>query len=85
MGAAFAAVRLRAAALPERVNWTMLFGCAWFGGIGFTMSLFIAMLAFEGSPLLDSAKIGILLASACAAVIGGIVIRQGLPASGGGH
>jgi NhaA family Na+:H+ antiporter len=78
MGAAFAAVRLRAAALPERVNWTMLFGCACFGAIGFTMSLFIAMLAFEGVPLLDSAKVGILLASACAAVIGSVVMQRGL-------
>jgi NhaA family Na+:H+ antiporter len=78
MGGAFAAVRLRAAGLPEHVNWTMLFGCAWFGAIGFTMSLFIATLAFEGSPLLDSAKVGILLASACGAVVGAIVMRRGL-------
>ena len=82
MGAAFAAVRLRVAALPERVNWMMLFGCAWFGGIGFTMSLFIAMLAFEeGSAPLNSAKVGILLASACAAVAGAAVTRRGLPSS----
>jgi NhaA family Na+:H+ antiporter len=78
MGAALVAVRLRAAALPARVNWTMLLGCAWFGAIGFTMSLFIAMLAFEGGPLLNSAKVGILLASACAAVIGAFVIHHGL-------
>jgi NhaA family Na+:H+ antiporter len=78
MGAALAAVRFRAAALPEHVNWAMVFGCAWFGGIGFTMSLFIAMLAFDGSPLLDSAKVGILLASGCAAVVGGIMTRRGL-------
>jgi NhaA family Na+:H+ antiporter len=56
----------------------MVFGCAWFGGIGFTMSLFIAMLAFDGSPLLNSAKVGILLASGCAAVAGGIMTRRGL-------
>jgi Na+:H+ antiporter, NhaA family len=85
MGAAFSAVRLRAAALPEHVNWTMLFGCSGLGGIGFTMSLFIAMLAFEGGPLLDSAKVGILVASACAAVMGGIVTRRSLPSSHGGH
>jgi Na+:H+ antiporter, NhaA family len=84
MGAAFSAVRLRAAALPDHVNWTMLSGCAGLGGIGFTMSLFIAMLAFEGSPLLDSAKVGILVASAGAAVMGGIVTRRGLPSSDGG-
>lgn len=59
-GAAPAAVRLRLAALPEGVSWTALHGCAWLGGIGFTMSLFIATLAFQGTNLLDSAKIGIL-------------------------
>ena len=59
-GAAMAAVRLRLASLPEGVTWTALHGCAWLGGIGFTMSLFIATLAFEGTNLLDSAKIGIL-------------------------
>ena len=78
MGASLAAVRLRMAVLPEQVNWAMLFGCAWFGGIGFTMSLFIAMLAFEGSGLLDSAKVGILLASACAAAAGAAIMRRGL-------
>ena len=58
IGAAMAAVRLRLAALPEGVTWTALHGCAWLGGIGFTMSLFIATLAFEGTNLLDSAKMG---------------------------
>jgi NhaA family Na+:H+ antiporter len=81
MGAAFVAVRLRAAALPEPVNWMMVFGGAWFGAIGFTMSLFISILAFGGSPLLDSAKVGILLASVRAAVVGTIVIRRGLRSS----
>jgi Na+:H+ antiporter, NhaA family len=57
-GAALAAVRLRLAALPAGVSWTGLHGCAWLGGIGFTMSLFIASLAFQGTNLLDSAKLG---------------------------
>ena len=62
--AAFALVQSRLATLPQGVNWTAVHGCAWFGGIGFTMSLFIATLAFEGTSLLDSAKVGILGASA---------------------
>jgi NhaA family Na+:H+ antiporter len=76
-GAALAAVRLRLAALPDGVNWTALHGCAWLGGIGFTMSLFIATLAFEGSDLLDSAKIGILAGSIVSGVVGAIVVRRG--------
>lgn len=75
--AALTAVRLRLAALPEGVNWTMVHGCAWLGGIGFTMSLFIATLAFEGMNVLDSAKVGILGGSTLAGVVGAIIVRLG--------
>ena len=73
--ASVAAVRLRLASLPEGVTWTALHGCAWLGGIGFTMSLFIATLAFEGTPLLDAAKVGILGGSLVAGIVGAVVIR----------
>ena len=76
-GAAFAAIRLRLAALPDGVNWTALHGCAWLGGIGFTMSLFIATLAFQGTNLLDSAKVGILAGSILAGIVGAIAVRRG--------
>jgi len=75
--ASLAAVRARAAALPDGVTWRMLAGCGCLGGIGFTMSLFIAMLAFEGTALLDSAKIGILAASTCAGITGAALTRSG--------
>ena len=75
--AALAAVRLRLASLPEGVTWTALHGCAWLGGIGFTMSLFIATLAFDGTTLLDSAKVGILGGSIVSGVVGAIVLRRG--------
>lgn len=67
------AARTGLATLPERVGWTHIVGVASIGGVGFTMSLFIAGLAFEGA-LLASAKIGILLASATAAALGGLVL-----------
>ena len=75
-GAALAAVRLRLASLPEGVSWTALHGCAWLGGIGFTMSLFIAELAFDGTTLLDSAKIGILSGSIVSGMIGAVILRR---------
>ena len=75
--AALAAARLRLASLPEGVSWTALHGCAWLGGIGFTMSLFIATLAFDGTTLLDSAKVGILSGSIVSGVVGATVLRRG--------
>ena len=77
-GAAAAVVRSGAASLPRGVNWPALHGCAWLGGIGFTMSLFIAGLAFDGSSLLAGAKIGILAASLLAGTVGGLVVRRAL-------
>jgi Na+:H+ antiporter, NhaA family len=75
--AAVAAVRLRLASLPDGVSWTALHGCAWLGGIGFTMSLFIATLAFGSTALLDSAKVGVLAGSLASGAIGAIVVRRG--------
>ncbi len=75
--AAMAAVRLRFATLPEGVSWTALHGCAWLGGVGFTMSLFIATLAFEGTALLDASKVGILTGSIAAGIIGAIMLHRG--------
>jgi Na+:H+ antiporter, NhaA family len=77
-GAAFAAVRGRLASVPPGITWQALHGCGWLGGIGFTMSLFIATLAFEGTPLLESAKVGVLAASAVAGIVGAGVLRAGL-------
>lgn len=74
--AAFAAVRCRFASLPEGVNWTALHGCAWLGGIGFTMSLFIAALAFSDTNLLDSAKLGILSGSIVAGAVGAVILQR---------
>jgi NhaA family Na+:H+ antiporter len=74
--AALAAVRLGAASLPDGVTWSAVHGCAWLAGIGFTMSLFIATLAFDGTPLLDSAKIGILAASILSGIVGGVIVRR---------
>lgn len=57
------AVKLGIAELPKDVNWRQIFGTAALAGIGFTMSLFIAMLGFGQSELLASAKLGILVGS----------------------
>ncbi len=69
-GASWLATRARIAALPEGVTWRQIYALSWLGGIGFTMSLFIADLAFGVSPLLTTAKIAILTASLIAGVVG---------------
>jgi NhaA family Na+:H+ antiporter len=77
--AAFAAVKLGVAKLPDGVRWISLHGYAWLAGIGFTMSLFIAMLAFEDSVLVDAAKLGILAGSLLAGVIAAILLKTSGP------
>jgi NhaA family Na+:H+ antiporter len=64
------AVRLRMAALPAGVRWSGVLVVGTVAGIGFTMALFIASLAFPPGPLAEVAKLGILCASAIAAVMG---------------
>jgi NhaA family Na+:H+ antiporter len=64
------AVRSGLASLPSGTGWGPLMATACLCGIGFTMALFIASLAFGTSPLLDQAKLGVLLGSAAAAVLG---------------
>jgi NhaA family Na+:H+ antiporter len=72
------AVKSGRASLPEGVDWGDLYGAACLGGVGFTMSLFIAELAFE-TPLMGAeAKIGILTASLTAAIWGVIVLATQL-------
>jgi NhaA family Na+:H+ antiporter len=74
--ASYLAVRSGVAQLPTGVTWPRLHGAAWLGGIGFTMSLFIAGLAFPGPAMLGAAKVGILGGSVCAGVIGYVLMRR---------
>jgi NhaA family Na+:H+ antiporter len=73
-GAATLAIRTGLGRLPGRVRWGHLVGGAVLAGIGFTISLFIAELAFSGE-LRDQAKIGILAGSLIAAVLGTVLLR----------
>lgn len=68
------AVRLGLAELPAHVSWKGVYGAAILGGIGFTMSLFVSLLAFPGAAQVDSAKIGILLASLLSGIAGALVL-----------
>ncbi len=74
--AAWLSVRTGLGRLPEGATWLMVAGVALIAGIGFTVALFIAELAFEAGPLQDAAKIGVLGASTVAAMTGAAVLRQ---------
>lgn len=75
-GVSWIAVKLGVAKLPENTNMSQIFGVAFLGGIGFTMSIFVADLAFLGNePLIFQAKIGILSASLFAGVFGYLWLR----------
>ncbi|HMO14239.1 MAG TPA: Na+/H+ antiporter NhaA [Pirellulaceae bacterium] len=64
------AVRVGIAQLPAQVTWKQVWGAACLAGIGFTMSLFIAGLAFNDEETLNVAKVGILLGSLVSGVVG---------------
>ena len=81
--ASWAAVRLGLAALPAGVGWRHLRGAALLGGVGFTMSLFIAGLAFPDAALDEQAKAGILVASTASGILGFLLLRR-IPEGAGG-
>ena len=68
------ATRSGLAQLPAGATWAGLLGVAWLAGIGFTMSLFIGVLAFESGGLLDQVRLGVLAGSTLAALAGAAVI-----------
>jgi NhaA family Na+:H+ antiporter len=68
------AVRMGWGSLPAGVRWSQMVGLAAVAGIGFTVSLFVADLAFDGTALLADAKVGILIASLLAAAIGSAIL-----------
>jgi NhaA family Na+:H+ antiporter len=75
-GFAVMAIRSGVAELPMGASWTQLLGVSLLCGIGFTMSLFIGLLAFANDPLLqDAVKIGILMGSLAAGLAGWLLLR----------
>ena len=67
---AWAVVRSGYSALPTHLHWRQIIGLGFMGGIGFTMAIFIATLAFSEPSILAEVKLAILLASSLSAVLG---------------
>ncbi|RWM27497.1 MAG: Na+/H+ antiporter NhaA [Mesorhizobium sp.] len=77
------AIRLGIADLPVNAGWLHMLGISLLCGIGFTMSLFIGLLAFAGDAALqDAVKVGILAGSLIAALLGAAVLLMAPPAGG---
>lgn len=77
------AVRLNIVKLPANTNWKAFSGVCMLCGIGFTVSMFIADLSYSGAEggaaILDQAKLGILIGSVVAAILGCIILNKTLP------
>ena len=76
VGFSWLSTRTGLASLPAGANWRQILGVGALAGIGFTMSLLIADLAFGTTPVLEAAKVGILAASIVSGAAGAIVLLQ---------
>jgi NhaA family Na+:H+ antiporter len=77
-GFSWIAVKLKLGSLPEGVNWTKINAAGILAGIGFTMSLFIAGLAFTDESLIELSKIGVLCGSLLSGIIGYLLLKSTL-------
>lgn len=73
----FLSVKLKIARLPEDISWKSLLGAGFLAGIGFTMSIFITILAFTDATIISNTKFVILISSLVAGSIGFLLIRTG--------
>lgn len=79
----FIGVAVGLCSLPAELKWRNIIGTGFIAGIGFTMSIFITLLAFTDGDLIDNSKIAILIGSFISAITGYIVLKLTLKAPGG--
>ncbi|MHA6727489.1 Na+/H+ antiporter NhaA [Chryseobacterium sp. A301] len=73
----FLAIKFKLSSLPDKSNWSQMIGTGLLAGIGFTMSIFIALLSFKGHPELQAeAKFAILVASLIAGLTGYMILKS---------
>jgi len=78
-GFTWAGVVLGLCRLPEGVTWRHVYGAGALAGIGFTMSLFIGTLAFDGPELQNAVRLGVLCGSLMSGIVGYMVLRGAAP------
>ena len=72
----FASVKLKISSLSDGITWHHIIGAGFLGGIGFTMSVFITLLAFQDQQTVIYSKIAVLMASIVAGMVGYLYLRQ---------
>ncbi len=72
----FLAVKAGLCKLPDEMTWKTLPGVGFLGGIGFTMSIFITLLAFDDFVIINNTKVVILLSSMLAGIIGFVLLKR---------
>jgi NhaA family Na+:H+ antiporter len=75
-GATWLVVKTGLGKLPHGVTWMMVWGLSMLAGIGFTMSLFIGSLSYEGDAMMNMVRLGVMSGSALSAVLGYLVLRR---------
>ena len=71
----FLAVAFGFCKLPTDLNWKSIFGVGLLGGIGFTMSIFVTLLAFDNETIINNSKLVILISSSTAGLLGFLTLR----------
>jgi NhaA family Na+:H+ antiporter len=74
---AYLSIKLKLSSLPTGTNWKQLIGAGFLGGIGFTMSIFIALLSFPETEMQSISKFAILFASITSGLVGYLILRTG--------
>jgi len=74
----FLAVTLGLCKFPKNLNWKSIFGVGLLGGIGFTMSIFITLLAFDDQNIINNSKLVILIASLTSGLLGFLALKLSL-------
>lgn len=72
----YIAVKFKTAVLPEDLDWKAIFGAGLLGGIGFTMSIFITLLAFSDAEIINNAKLYIIVASLLSGIFGLVFLKK---------
>jgi Na+:H+ antiporter, NhaA family len=74
----YLSVKLKLTQLPEDLNWKKIIGVGFLGGIGFTMSIFVTLLAFEDKQIITNSKFMILIGSLISGLIGFIWLKKSI-------